>query len=234
MWCDMKKIFLLVVSMILITGCSSDKVNTVDYVLDVGSNYKENITFYLPNDAKKKAIESKNDDYTPIEYELLYEDIKTNVVDDNSYYDKKIVKGINYIKVDLNHTYTEDDFIYSQYINNCFENYELVSYKNNFDLKLSGDFYCYEGYDVNILLKTDFNLLSSNGAKTEEGYVWKISKNNYLDTDINFSIERKYDMLDKKIVEVKEENHLTNNLITLAIGAVVIFALVLIYKKYSK
>ena len=137
------KIFLLFLIMSLLTGCSSENTYTVDYELEIGSNYSEKITFYLPKDAYDIADESKDEDFANLEYNLLYTNIKSSFVNDNIYYNKKISKGLSQIKVQLDKKYTEHDFLYSQYINNCFEDYNLLSYKNNFDLKLFGEFYCY-------------------------------------------------------------------------------------------
>ena len=67
---------------------------------------------------------------------------------------------------------------------NCFENYDVISNDDKFELYLSGEFYCLNDKEkVNINVSTMFEVAESNGILNDNAYVWEINKdnvNNYL------------------------------------------------------
>ena len=137
-----KILFIFLLTFILV-GCSksNEDKSIIYYNLDISTYFKENITFLLDRNAYEIA---KNYDGTgePLEYTLLYDNINPIFSNYNDFYKKDIDKRLNDIKVNLSYNYIEDDFAYSSYIMNCFENYDITSNEDSFEILLSGEFYC--------------------------------------------------------------------------------------------
>ena len=148
----MKYYKLIIISFLslFLVGCNKEQdINTIYYNLDISTIFKENITVILDKDAYKKAKENQDQEQsvTNLEYRMLYEDINPINSNHNIYYNKDIIKGFNNIKVNLDYKYIEDDFIYSNYIMNCFEEYEINSNEGSLEIYLSGEFYCLNDKD---------------------------------------------------------------------------------------
>ena len=94
--------------------------------------------------------------------------------------------------VTLDYKYIEDDFMKSNYIKNCFENYELISDDKTFKVDLNGKFYCYHDKKINILVDSIFEVINTNGKVTDNGVMFVIDENNYNNIDIKYSIKRNY------------------------------------------
>lgn len=239
----MKKIKYLVVLFVilLLSGCGGSKsnydVNTINYILDISDTYMETIDFVLPADAYEIMHNPKEDAALNLEYLLL----ETN--DQYPYfysaditYEKKISKYKDRVDVSLKYNYIEDEFLYHNYIMMCFENYDIRSTSDYFEVNLSGEFACMHDMDkLNIFVNTDYVVKDTNGIKKENGYNWTIDKNNYKDVNIYYKLKRDYDDMLKEIP--KEENVFLKNFknilkLILIIGC--IFLLVIFYKRKKK
>lgn len=189
----LKKIYLIMILSLTI-GCTKNNTatNTINYNLDIKTTFQEKITFTLPITAYDQANKNKEESYTNLEYSLLNEESEPINSNHQEKYNKKIKKEKDKVTILLDYNYKEDDFIYSNYIMNCFENYNLTSNEDSFSLELSGNFYCLNDNIINININTDYEVIESNGINTEKGYTWQINTNNYNNIDIKYEISRNY------------------------------------------
>lgn len=231
-----KALFLLLV-IFLLTGCSSNKdVNTINYDLYVGDSFDENIVVTLPKDAYKKAKKNQDEDYTSIEYSLLKEDLKPIYSNHTEFYNKVIDKGLKTVDVSLNYSYTEDEFYNSNYIMNCFENYDIVSDEDYFEVVLSGEFYCYNNMKTNITVDSLYTVLESNGTKNENQYSWVINQDNYKNVDLKYRVSRVVNPDLDPFLEDDTSSSSTGvwDIIKTILIIVVLIALLIIVYKYYK
>lgn len=191
----------LVLILLFITGCDKDDyaIGTIDYELNIGLNYQEKIVFVLPKNAYDLADKNKDEDYTSLEYSLLYGENEPIFSNHNERYNKKIDKDLDKVVVTLDYGYAEDDFIYSNYIMNCFEDYNIVSNDDSFEIDLSGEFYCLNDRLLNISVISSYDVIDSNGTNVDNRYVWQINQNNYTDVNIRHKISRDYDSMEETI-----------------------------------
>jgi len=211
------KLVLVTFVSLFLVGCNDSKkdMDTIYYDLDIGTTFEENITILLDKNAYKKAKENidMEQSVTSLEYNLLYEDIEPVHSNHVDFYTKKIDKGFNNIKVDLSYNYIEEDFTYSNYIINCFENYEIISNEKSLEIYLSGNFYCLnDKKNVNIRVNSIFDVKESNGVLEDNTYVWNITSDNVNNVDIKYVILRNYDGLvhDRSELGINEEESSSN------------------------
>ena len=119
-----------------------------------------------------------------MEDEILNNDnyaINSNV---DSIYNKKIYKSSNKIEAVLNYNYLESDFVYSNFIMNCFENYDLIGYEDSFEVKLSGEFSCLNDKNMTITVTSSHEVEDTNGERDGDKYIWHITQDNYNNVNI--------------------------------------------------
>ena len=192
----MKKILLIVVGILLLSGCSfkeqTHEVNTIYYDLNISNHYVEKITFTLPKNAYEIAATSVNMDYDSLEYILLLDNF-SRPIHNNLYtlYGKNVYNMKNAIEVDLDFDYLEKDFINSNYMNTCFEKHSIVDENDYLEIRLSGEFYCLQDKSMTIHVSSDYERENTNGNRLSDGSIeWYIDSNNYKKTDIYYKVYR--------------------------------------------
>lgn len=237
------KYLAIIIVIIFIPGCDSlDEmdVNTIKYDLMIDKIIEEDIYVNLDKDAKKIAREDEKSDNSSvsIEYSLLKEKQNPIFGKEDIIYNKSIKDSSNGVRVILNYKYIEDDFLYNNYIMSCFEYYDINSTDNLLTIKLSGKFYCFNNNNIDnidINIKTKFNVVDSNGQKDNDNYKWQINRSNYNNVDIMYSITRDFKDMVKDSSEINKTN--TNYIIGLIklFGLIVLgIVLIILYKKYNK
>lgn len=195
----MKKNFVsLIFLLLLLTGCGEkydNNENKIIYNLNVGSTFKENIVFTYSNDLYKSVRSEPMDNdlsSASLEYWLLYGKINPINSFDNIFYDKKIIKNKGFVNAVLDYEYLETDFLHSNFIMQCFENYDLSTYEDYFVINLSGEYFCWDDKEVEINVTSDYTIVDSNGESINNKYIWSINKDNYEDVDIYYKVYRNY------------------------------------------
>lgn len=232
----MKKRFnlLIIVSCIFLVGCTKYDydIDTINYELNIDKTFNEKIVFTFGSDAYDIVYDP---DFTGIimEDEILNNDnyaINSNV---DSIYNKKIYRSNNKIEAVLNYNYLESDFVYSNFIMNCFENYDLIGYDNTFEVNLSGEFYCLSDKSMTINVTSTHEVTDTNGERDGNKYTWYINQDNYNNVNIHHVISRDYDKM-----STSTNNNVGNNIFNIIKNIVVILViivlLVLLYKFYKK
>lgn len=177
----MKKICLLLM-IIFLTGC------TCKYELEFNKDsIKETITSYVYETDYETPVPGTDPD-----------DLVAHLVNDDQYplvnsedtYEKTVTDKGDYQEVVLKHEYDVDDFKnYSQVIN-CFEN-KVFDYKDGeYNIKLSGEFYCLYGDEIELVISSKNRITKSNGKKEFNTYTWTINNDNYRDLNIEVTISK--------------------------------------------
>lgn len=213
----------------LLTGCSKYDydADTINYSLYIDKTYKENIVFTFNN-------EPDPSNFTGIEGFVF--NIGNNYPINSNFdaiYNKKINKGINKVEAILDYEYTENDFVYSNNIMKCFENYDLIGYDDSFEIKLSGRFSCLYDKNITITVTSSHEVEDTNGERDGDKYIWHITQDNYNNVNIYHKILRDYDDM---VISVSNNN--VNNMFAIIKNVLVIVVigilLVLLYKFYKK
>lgn len=231
---NLTKIIIIILSLI-ITGCSkyNYETDTIIYNLDIDKTFKENIVFTLPPNVEDKIKEEADNTSTSLEYNLLKNNPKPIFSEHNIFYNKDINKSKDKVEVSLDYEYLEKEFDYSQYIMQCFENYNLESDKDYFEANLSGEFYCLNDKNIEINIKSTYEVTDSNGEQVDDKYTWYINKNNYQNVNIYYKLSRDYNDMAQEHQEITNNN--SYDYIKYIVGIIIIIIiLIILYKFYKK
>ena len=179
-----KKILLVIIIMLCLTGCSSEynltfRGNTVTEEIVSTIDNSEISSQNIANQQAEIKLNNKfasfieNDQY-------VFEDNNTIV------YDKKVeTKGDKKI-VTLRYNYTLSDYLDSKVYNTCFDEAYIGNYENGFLIIFKGKFYCSGGGQVKVNVKTDKFVVDSNATSiSKDGvYSWIINKSNEDNTEL--------------------------------------------------
>ena len=180
----MKKIIVVLISLLLLTGC------TIDYNLVID---KDSIKETITGTAYKEEYEVREEDSgLNLFYTYINDDINPLISGDGLY-----TKDINEIDNGINYKY---DFIYknnydkSKIINSCFENSNVKETDTYYSIELSGEFYCLYSDKININVISNYAVLENN-AKEVNGnkYSWVIDDSSNVNIFLNISKEIKYE-----------------------------------------
>ena len=180
----MKKIIVVLISLLLLTGC------TIDYNLVID---KDSIKETITGTAYKEEYEVREGDSgLNLFYTYINDDINPLISGDGLY-----TKDINEIDNGINYKY---DFIYknnydkSKIINSCFENSNVKETDTYYSIELSGEFYCLYSDKININVISNYVVLENN-AKEVNGnkYSWVIDDSSNVNIFLNISKEIKYE-----------------------------------------
>ena len=191
----MKKIVLLFMFTILLTGCSCD------YELNISDDkVVENVDISLPysmdSDDRSKFLE-----YTKIDNLAVVGGF------DNPYYDMS-ARADNYGDVyNFNYSYDKEHPIKNaRAMNSCFEKYKVEETRSYYMFVFRGEFKCkYKFNDVNITVKTNNEVPKHNSTDYDEKegvYRWKIDSSNASDVDIKLLVQK-----DKYPEKIKEQSN---------------------------
>ena len=177
----MKKMFILVLYLFLLTGCE------VNYEMEFNDDYVTNeLEFEVLNTDYKSYPIPDNSYSTAFEY-FNNLDIYKYIDNEKAVMSKDITETKIGIEAKYNDSYTYDKLDTSYLLNTCFEN---INYKYNEDsvyLELSGEFNCYYG-ETNIVFKTSKKIMESNhNEKKSNNYIWHITEDNKDNVNIIFS-----------------------------------------------
>ena len=191
----MKKIILLFMFTILLTGCSCN------YELNISDDkVVENVDISLPysmdSDDRSKFLE-----YTKVDNLAVVGGL------DNPYYDMS-ARADNYGDVyNFNYSYDKEHPIKNaRTMQSCFEKYKVEETSSYYMFVFRGEFKCkYKFDDVNITVKTNNEVPKHNSTDYDEKegvYRWKIDSSNASDVDIKLLVQK-----DKYPEKIKEQSN---------------------------
>ena len=202
----MKKLILLVLIVIMLTGCQSD------FYIKIGEGkVEQNINIFLLNNNQKP-------------YDLIRKSVYTveNDIEGLGYFTIENSKESNPLNVSISYIISSYDFDYA--LSFCYDN-QNISYINNIlKIETSNYFNCFDKYsiidDVNINVTTGYKVLENNADKVDGNtYTWNITKSNKK--GIKLTLDTTVDEIQEE--EIKKEK-LNKNLIFIIIGTLVLFA----------
>ncbi len=182
------KKLIFVIAILLLTGCTNK------YTLVLSDNkIEESIDVVIPKinipTDEEHGVEI-DDEITPFinsdQYPLF-----------NNYsvkYVKKIKENSDNYELNYKHTYKPEEFVNSNVLHTCFENYGY-SYDKEYYLKITGRFYCAYSENTEINIKVKNRVLYSNADKKRGNtYTWYISDSNTDSVDIELRVARGFDL----------------------------------------
>lgn len=172
----MKKILLLLVLSLLITGCTSS------YEIIFDESINEKITINYDGDIYKvvEDFDFEGDSFY-FESELVNSRIPS-LIGFEDYYTKNIDVKNNKSTITLDYEYEYDTFEKSYLINECFEKSNFINKDDYYYVSLGGAFYCFGADHFTLKMKTDYKVIKNNADKEEDGYyIWDIEDVNEED-----------------------------------------------------
>lgn len=225
----MKKVLLIICSIILLSGCS------INYNLNISNNnLDETINTSVTQTDYSTYLNSPEDKPNTKLYDLLNQnDIYVFNNNVNDVHQKNIVKNNDGYDVIYKYTYNYTNFVNSYIVNNCFDRYDIYNKDNYYYIKLSGGFNCYYG-ETNINITTK-NVVYNNNANNvnEDTYSWIINDSNKDDVNITFQLS-KTKLKFSQTNSSESDDYKNPYTIYIVISIVVIVAIgsgILIYKK---
>jgi len=183
----MKKVLVMALTLLLLTGCSAE------YSLHLDKNFLERTYLYEKNDIIEnlETYDMYESDEHYIEgyvYELTKFEKDFDVEREELSGDEN--SGYRYSKI-----YKYDKMDKESMIYDCYDNID-VSYKGNIMIKTSDQFKCFDKYslldDVTVKIYYNGPLVNTNADNYSNGvYTWKIDKENYSNKPIYLEVERK-------------------------------------------
>lgn len=170
----MKKITMLLLLVILLTGCSAE-VNVV--INDTGIN--ETITI---NDNSTTSYYN----YVPVFYEDIFSDVEPDVKNEGiTYYNKNITQGIDGYKINYNYKYTVDEYKRARSVKTSFQSFNIRESKVDEQLVIStstGGIKYFDKYSnldsVKINITPSYKVLENNADYVNGNvYTWVFTKN---------------------------------------------------------
>lgn len=220
----MKKILILFLGLFLIAGCSSN------YEINFSDTINEKITFEVEGDLLKKVEEN---DYEGDGFYFEEEIINSNIpslIEFKDYYKKDIKVIDNKTIINLEYSYTYDNFENSFLINDCFEKSIFINKEDYYYISLGGMFYCYDIDHFTLNLKTDYKVFIENSDDKKDGYyIWNIKSNN-IEDKVEFRISK----TEKNIENVKSSSISILKIIFFIILIIIFIGLIIFKKKIIK
>lgn len=227
----MKKIILIFLSIILLSGCdinyniniTNNKIST-DLDLSVSETDYKNY-----NDNQEEKLSATLYEYFDEREILAFDDMNYK-----DFYNKKVSKNGRSLDVNYTYKYTYLDFYKSSMLNTCFEDFIVLNEDNYFYVKAFGKFNCYYD-DTKINIKTDRKVINSNHDSYKDGvYTWNIDRDKSNNVNIIFQVDKENHFVEDDISSKKENGFdlLTIVGIILGIGALVILGIIM--KKQNK
>lgn len=215
----MKKTIILLITLILLTGCSAtyDIKFTKENIID-SINIYENSS--LTNKATDNDIQQFQEKLG--NWERGYEYYKREL------YTTDKITGYNY---SYNFEYNEYDAM-SQ-LRKCYKNFNFTYDDNQIKLTTSKEFLCTTYYkdvsNITITINSDYKITNSNAdSKSNNTHTWNINKNNYANKPIELTINK------KENYEQEEKSNISIYQILILIIFFLLIVILIIRKKDTK
>ncbi len=218
----MKKKFLLLITIIMLTGCDIEYNLTIkDNTLSEETNFKVSFEEYQ-NDGRIKELY----DYPHSIYisENIPEEDGIKIVEDFTYYEKNIINSNGYYNILYKANYEKNNYIESRLLNTAFtsSNIEINSINGRIigrDLSLFNN---YQSYDinkltVNIAIEDIYQVKNHNANNVKNNvYTWIFYSDTKQYQDIIFEYEKKKTIIqnnetDEPDLSVSTPNNKLNN-----------------------
>lgn len=192
--------YLLIISVILLTGCTAKYEITIDNETDLKESLdiieKDKTKF---NVAQKELYNATLREYletdlkwpTPVYTEHKENPIEPKKMENVDYYTKKDKSTKDMLDLNYSFTHKQTNYSESKLLNECYE-YDFNIDKGKINFKTKSIFKCFENYplldSVEFALNTTCKISDHNADRTEiNRYVWDITKDD-LHKEIKFTL----------------------------------------------
>lgn len=189
----MKKIILLVISILFLTGCN------VEYNLNISEDvFYENINIISETENESNIISSY---LKPIEAFInspMHSESIEKLPDVEYYNSNKLINNGLY-NLNLNYYFDINEFKNANIINHSVSIFKFTKKNNEYNLNTGARLKIFDSYDINnltikITLDEYYEYVNSNADNIfNNEYTWYINKDNYKTRPINFSFKVKKD-----------------------------------------
>lgn len=172
-----KRLLIIVLfSFIFISGYTSN------YNLEIDKNINESISINIFVEDLENENNRARDILTTDQYAIIGEEKEL-------FYEKKVKEESNRTKLDLNYTYTYDDFKNARYANTCFDSKTYINRNGYIYFRGYGGFYCLYQKELRIKVTTDKLVMTHNADSVEENsYIWKVTSDNKDKFELEFQV----------------------------------------------
>jgi len=241
----MKKIILLVFCLILLCGCTAD----VDLEIN-DDQISENVTinYFEDNYNSKEDIKTSLREYIPVYNSVIVADTEPDEKKENvEYFERSIKELSNGYIFNYKYDYPLVSYNGSRTLKKAFKSASIIKNVVDGTIVLSTDssgLKLFDEYDdlttVNIRIKTNNEVLESNGKYKDDVYIWTFNKNDYKkNIYMKMKIKNNDEIIQEKKENKKEESFFSklvnkNPLISVIIGIVLFILVVLVLSKIAK
>ena len=180
----MKKIFILIIC-IFVGGC------TTKYNLEISNNsFKEKINVTIDRDDTVRNAEENINSVEEIDDQISPFLKKDNYsIGTTKKYKKAIKKEADYTNVRLSYIYGEEEFRNANTLD-CFEHHTF-KFDETYYIHGFGSFYCLYSDDLEIVIKTNNNVISNNADYVNGNeYIWYVNNENVNNFELEIEIEK--------------------------------------------
>ncbi len=215
----MKKIILLIVCIVFLTGC------TLDYEINFGRTLiNENISATIDGDIYDIASSIDGDGFY-LEKEMVDGRLPA-LKEYKDYYTRKIKVENNISYVDMNYKYDYDNYANSYLLGRCFEKTYVKNTDKYLYVSLGGNFKCFKEDDIRVKVSSIYDVVKHNAdIVKDDTYMWDI-KMSEDDNNIEFYIS-------KEISEKKEESTLDIKFIVI-VSFIILGIIIFVFRKKVK
>ena len=211
----MKKILLLLITLLLLTGCKAT------YNIDFNEKIEEEIKVYVENDVIRNATQKQSEDfYIKLDdWERAYEYYKREKYTDADYTGYKYTESFDY-----------KDYDVLTQLRKCYDDFTFTKDKY-IELKTSNEFLCASYYkdvdSLDIRINTKYFVENSNAdEKDGNTLIWHINRVNYSKKPIILKIDttKKAKVVNKFKIDIKF-------ILTISVFIILIIAFIITKKK---
>lgn len=198
------KTFLLIITILFLTGCSCEYNLTIN-----DNNYKENINIIADNEEEISYINYNWKIPTDKDEYNLVGDTSTNQSYKSDLYDYKINNNI----LTFDYNFNKSSYKNSSAVSVCYDRLNIENHKNALIIATSIKANCFEKQPglnkITINITVDKEVISSNSDEINgKTYTWYITKNNYSNKSITLTLSNE----EKKEQDnnINEQNNTSN------------------------
>lgn len=216
----MKKILILLISAILLTGCNAT------YDINVKSDkIEDTITIMTDSSNVSRANKTTTD---------LFNQKIGEWENGHDFYKREIVTTEEKTGYQYKYSFTYDEYDAMSQIRKCYENFNIDT-TNGLKLSTSEEFLCKNYYpqvnSITISITSDYEIKNSNADSVRNNtHIWKINSKNYKNKPINIEINKH-----KTYEEDKEKNTDTfKNILFILFFIIIVIIFIRIKKDIKK
>ena len=174
----MKKLVLLLVILLTLTGCKAT------YVLEIDdTSFKESIDSEFNYNELESEEKNSLSHYNNYKIDAFYRN-------SSDYLDKTINYKGNTATINVNYDYNSNNYDNAYLINSCFDEHIFISEDDYYYIEVLGDFGCQYASEIDIVIDTNHVVMDTNATKKGNRYIWTLNNDNNKDVDMFIQLSK--------------------------------------------